>query len=483
MSKPRRMHPVAILIDCIRTIKNMLLPILVSFVGAISQLSTSNLVYFFLGGIGVFSLFLLWSLISWYRHTYYVIDGELRIESGLLIRNRRFIPKERIHVINISAGIFQRLFNLVKVDVETAGGGLNSEATLSAITKEESVRLRKALEKNNRYTLDHTEEISKQPPLPCYQISWKHLFIAASTSGGIGLVFSMIFLILVNAIEIFNFDFIEKGIGFFENLNISTSQTVLFLAALFFVVFAIAWIISVINTMLKYGGFTLTRSDTELKINYGILEKRELTVPLSRIQAITIVENVLHQPLGYASIYLVSAGYGQKQGEPLFQSLVMFPLLPKKKVYQLLQNIIPEFAIEAELNPIPNRARIRYLIKAVVPVLVFVVPISIFVPWGYYSLLALLPAVFYGFIRHRDAGWTLVDNTYVNRSRGVSLQTAIVPKHRIQSAHLNRSFFQKRKSLATFKVIAASGIAGKAFKVMDLDEKDGQELLYWYVKK
>ncbi len=47
--------------------------------------------------------------------------------------------------MNTSAGIIQRLFKLVKLQIETAGDGKNAEAVLSAITVEEAERIRAAV--------------------------------------------------------------------------------------------------------------------------------------------------------------------------------------------------------------------------------------------------------------------------------------------------------------------------------------------------
>ena len=58
----------------------------------------------------------------------------------VFVRKNRYIRFERIHSVDVSEGIIQRLFGLVKVNIETAGGS-KAEAVLSAIRKEEAERL------------------------------------------------------------------------------------------------------------------------------------------------------------------------------------------------------------------------------------------------------------------------------------------------------------------------------------------------------
>ncbi len=53
--------------------------------------------------------------------TLYISDrrGEFRIESGVFVRKKRYIKFDRIHGIDISEGIIQRVFSLVKLNIET----------------------------------------------------------------------------------------------------------------------------------------------------------------------------------------------------------------------------------------------------------------------------------------------------------------------------------------------------------------------------
>ncbi|WP_368731600.1 PH domain-containing protein, partial [Pseudomonas sp. 2822-17] len=59
----------------------------------------------------------------WVTFKYQVVDNELQVRQGLIFRKRRYIRQERIQSIDLNAKLIQRLFNLVEVKVETAGGG------------------------------------------------------------------------------------------------------------------------------------------------------------------------------------------------------------------------------------------------------------------------------------------------------------------------------------------------------------------------
>src|SRR5690606_18797558 len=84
-----------------------------------------------------------------------------RIEQGVFLRKKRYIPFERIQSISISQGIVQRIFGLVKLNVETAGGGLGeTEAELTAITREEAKRIENIINLTKKGILEENEASS-----------------------------------------------------------------------------------------------------------------------------------------------------------------------------------------------------------------------------------------------------------------------------------------------------------------------------------
>ena len=62
-------------------------------------------------------IFVQW--LSWRRFAYGVGAREIVIESGILSRNRRSIPFDRVQDVDIERGPLHRLFGLAKVRIET----------------------------------------------------------------------------------------------------------------------------------------------------------------------------------------------------------------------------------------------------------------------------------------------------------------------------------------------------------------------------
>ncbi|HEX6922699.1 MAG TPA: PH domain-containing protein [Bacillales bacterium] len=476
LSEPRRLHPLAMLFMFIKLLRSAIIPLIGVAVGAFNNFDE-------IAGLGtwiwgVFALlfvlfFILPSFFSWYRFTYRVEDGELKIEQGAFVKKHRYIRKERIQSIDRSAGVLHRPFGLVKIKIETAGGGpkQGAEGELSAITLEEARQLEAVL-----YGMEETVEEEKAPTGNAQRkLSPLYLLIAGATSGKIGAVLSILAAVF-SQIDNFIPNHFYSDIG--RRLLASGFQ---FLALLALLIAVCAWILAILGTVIRYAGFTLTRTEDELQIASGLLERRQLTLPVHRIQAIRIVEGLLRQPFGFVTLYVESAGGSGGKSEDF--STVLFPLLRKREVAAFLNEFAAGYPAESKFIPAPKRAVWQYLFRLVIPALIVVVPVVILVPWGTYSILLLLAAVILGLMQYRDAGWSFLQQFSILRFRNLSRTTVIVPRRNIQAGEVKQSYFQKKRELMTLQVSVDSPVAGKSFRVSHLDADTGNQLMDWYGRK
>lgn len=468
MFKPRRLHPAAALIMGIRAVRLFVFPFVPLIVVAITKIGkrgwTGWLVWV---AIALILFAAVWGVLSWRRFTYRVEDGELRIEHGVLIRNRRFIPQERIHSIDLVESVLHRLFGVVNVRVETAGGG-EPEGLLVAVSRSAAEELRRVLTEK----VDETEVASGKEDTSAVvrRLSTSDLLIAGATSGSIGIAFSLAggaLSFIDNLLpNIDLFAYLDRFIGF--------DQAATTIAMVAVIALIIAWLVAVMVTMLTYGRFQVSRLHGDLIIERGLLERRRSTIPLARIQAIRMVEGLLRQPFGLMSLHVESAGYGTEDGV----STVLFPLIRKKDVNTFLREMAPDYqGAGTVLRRLPRRAWRRSIVRASLPIIVIAGVVSLFFfPWGLASLTLFLPAALYGHFRYRDAGWCMHANQLMLRSRRLGRTTAIVTSRRIQSGGWTQSFFQRRQTLATIWVSVASGAQ---FRLADVDEQEGNDFLEW----
>lgn len=474
-SEVRRLHPAAMLIGAMKTLRRWIGFLAAGGAAAIFSGGTQLSVYLVLGAVLVVVGSAVWGVLSWRATRYWISGRAFHLRQGVLQKNERTIPLEHVQSVDTVQGIIQRLFRVVEVRIETAGGGTaEADASLSALDRDAADLLRQELEGSRPEAAEEEEEAG---PTVIRRLGTKDLLVAGATSGQIGVALS-----LVAIGSQFLDNFVSERL--FERIYESVAPgSILALAAVALAVGLFAWLLAIGGTVLSYAGFTLSREGDFLYIKRGLLEKREATIPLARIQAVRIVEGVLRQPFGLALLRVESAGYGAGT-EDVAVSTTIFPLLPRKEAVELLKEAAPEFAIEPELRPLPRRSLRRYVFRSTVLVLLLAIVAGVqfafvldSVLMGFSFLPLVIPAALYGWLRYRDAGWEVVEDRLVARSRSLGRTTSIAPRRRLQSRSVVRSPFQRRARLATFRVRVASSGGGTEINVVDLEATSAFGLL------
>ncbi|CAA9533133.1 MAG: hypothetical protein AVDCRST_MAG49-42 [uncultured Thermomicrobiales bacterium] len=499
---PRRLHPAWIVLSLVRSVRGFLIPLVVIlFTGRLSEAP-----FLAVGGT-LAALSLAAQTVTWSVFRYEVTGGELRVRSGLLNRRDRSVPLERIQTVDVAETPLQRALGVVQIKVETAAGGsAGSDVTLEALARGDAAVLRDRLEaarslRRGRLAAAGSEALSApqegQAPAGSARpaslafgesgeliraITPRELLVAGATSGRIG-----------PALAIFGagFQLVDDVLPdrIWERLAMSAPGVGFrgFLVAAVLIGVG-AWLLAVVTTVLTFGGFALRRDGDQLQISSGLLDRRRTTVPLARIQAVTMTEGLLRQPFGLAALRIESAGYGSDSAT----SGVLFPLLRRAEVTDLLERACPAVAVPLAgadalpLDRLPPRARPRYLLAGIRPPIVLTVVATVVAwrvdaaPWwwGLAPLLVVPPAALLALLAYRDAGWAVdARDRLVVRNRAVARTTVVMPVRRIQRRTIARDLFQRRAGLGTFRAAVASGGGGGRVEIVHLDDAQADALL------
>ncbi|MFE8698855.1 PH domain-containing protein [Cytobacillus sp. FJAT-53684] len=466
MSEPKRLHPISAVISCLKQIKDLIIPFLVFVV-----FGSKNGIFQLIISAVIIVIVLVIGILTWLRYTYRLEEGELRIEYGVFVRKKRYIPFERIQSLDLSEGILQRPFGLVKVKVETAGSSGEAEAVLTAITKADANLIQQTLSAAKASV--RTENVEEPKENIIYKLSTKELLQLASTSGGVGVVLSAVIAFVFQFEEIIPYERIFSSLGNFISSGIMT------VSILIFVGFLAAWAIALIGTMVKYAGFTVKKTDDDLVITRGLLEKRQLTLPLYRIQAIRISENLIRQPLGLCTVYLESAGGSAKDTESA--RVMLLPITKRDAISAILSPYFEDYHLEPAILPVPRRAIRRYMFRGLLFVLpIIAVSVLFFRPWGYLSFVLVLLSLLWSYLNYKDAGWKVENQQLTLRYRTIIKNTVFMKRNRIQSLKTQESYFQNKKELASIEAKVMSGSGGAGGTVVDLAKKDCEAIYEWY---
>lgn len=483
----RRQSPFYIVTTLVRHLRGIIIPYAI----VLFTRGGGNDLVFYAVSLGIAVIAGLFSFFSWLFFRYALAPGSLEIRSGVISHEERSIPYERIQAVDLEEPPLERFLHIARVSIDTAAGHAGGKIRIHALSRENAEALRRALAERRARTRSAALATESGPiAMPAETgeagevvraLSWGELLVAGMTSGRVGAAVA-----IVGAAAQFADDVMPRSWWSRVAPSVSPHVTDLrWLAGLFIIGGIIAWLLAILSTALTFGGFVLRRADGQLLISHGLLERRRATLPVRRIQAVRIEEGWLRQPFRLTEVRFDSAGHGTDKGD----SGVLFPLLPRSDVEEFLRHALPEFAIDPRApltGRLPRRAARRYMTSTTAGWVIFAAIVTL-VAWRVPGLDAWWGALFFvlvplflvfGWLRYRDAGWTLrQDGQLQLRWRGVGRTTLITRRPRIQHRGISANPFQRRASLATFHLAIASGAGGGHLALPHLDEGDAEGLL------
>ncbi|MGH4050141.1 MAG: PH domain-containing protein [Clostridium sp.] len=405
------------------------------------------------------------SILRWMKNEYSFNNEGIYLKYGVFEVHERTLPFSQVHSADISSSLVQRIFNVCKLEIDTLGGDKKSEISI-LLSKDEALRVKEVI--FNASKEKNKVEIAQKDNTRKFTCSLKDLFVMATMSTKIIAGFFIMFAFYSKIEDILPDElknWAESSINDSVK-DVSRVDIIKYIVILILIILLISWIISVLITVIKYYKFEVVREEDNIKLSYGLLDKKEVTIPVKRIQSITIVEGLIKKSFGYFSLNVETIGYGKDKGE----STMICPIAKKKILNKFFEDIIPEMNITYDLMKSPRRALKGFLLVNLIGYIIAIALIVKFAPYGYYVFILLPIIVIWQYIQFGDNGMYTGDDLVVLRYRKLSRETVIVQRECVQSMEKIQNIFQKKKSIAKFKVTIAGDIVGKSYQVGYMDE-------------
>jgi putative membrane protein len=405
-----------------------------------------------------FAVALAYQLVYYQRFEYDLTDDSLDIVSGVVSRRNREIPVGRIQNVDISRNVVQRLLGLAQINLETAGGS-STEASLKCVSESEAQRLRTEIGRLKRGDESPATEASAPEGRDLFEITPKELALL----GVVGIDLRLLSIVTV-VLPVISPSLREQFADPLVGLAVTAP-----LAAV--VIVAITAVVSGVLAVTNYYGFRLSRRSDELHYERGLLQRFSGTIPLEKVQTLSISENVIARRLGYASLAVETAGYAP--GESGSESAI--PLAERDRVVDLANSV--EAFDDVSFERPPKRARQRYVVRySAVAVLVvagvFAADRVTSLPFAWYATAALVPlAPVAAHLKWVNLGYDVQPEYVVLREGFWTRTVTIVPYYRVQTVLDSRTVFQRRRNLATLVVDTAgsSSLTGGQPRALDID--------------
>jgi putative membrane protein len=441
MPSERRLHPAAFLVHALGGLQDVLVPVVLAlFVGARSMGSGTLIA---LAAVAA-SLAIGWA--RWRSTRFWIADGALHFRSGVLSPDTQVVPIARIAAVDEVQGPVQRVFGVVALDVQTAGGGSGGEIRLAALSRADAARL--------RAELGHPAEPVDGEEAAEWRLSPRALLLAAVTGPQVGVLAPVAGGIGALGQQAFG----GKDAGeVLRRLPTGVQGWV----ALGGAIAAAALLLSLAGAVVAFAGFTVRREGGRIRLRRGLLQRRAATVGADRVHAIRIVEGALRRPLGYCSVRLEVAGYASERAA----ARTLVPLCRREEAAAVLARLVPELPVpEGPPQRPPERARRRYLVVpaaagAVLGLGAVSVALAGGPAWTWAAPVAgAAVGAAVGLGRWSAAGWWERDGIVAVRGRELLARvTTVAAVRRLQHRELSCSLPARRAALATVGFAVASG--------------------------
>ncbi|MGW8121084.1 PH domain-containing protein [Roseivirga echinicomitans] len=463
-SIPQRQPSVAIgiiLIKFIRMTVRAMWPLLLSLVIGRKAGSTFDTVILYLV-IGFAAFNLIGSILTYFRFYYYLKDNAIVLDKGVLKKTRTNIPFERIQTINFSQNLLHRLFNVVSVEIDTAGAS-KSEISIDALSKDEADALREYImaEKEQLISESGSEEekeisADKSPSELLLHLTPADLLkvgISQNHLRSMGIIFAFVFT-TINEITNNIGDFMSDQFSQFESYAMNNSLFAFVVSAI--LVTVISFLFSLGNSILKYYDLKLWISKKGLKLVRGLLNREEVTINKNKVQMVSWSTNPIRKVFKMYTLQIAQASSSEVNAQ---KSKINVPGSYKKQISKVINMVFPsEYLGSGDKHFISPVIKFRIvLFYGILPSVLGLTTWFLFDEVAFFSLLALPLSFILGRFYYKKRSYEI--NEELIRSNGgiVGTENVLTQIHKIQAVKVKQSWYQRRKQLATLKLYTAAG--------------------------
>jgi putative membrane protein len=469
MPSDRRLHPASILFGLAGQIRELALPGLLVLLTAGSRgwgweiWAMALIVPYTLVSIGRYLSF---------RYRYEA--DEIVIRSGLVFRNERHVPYARIQNLDAVQNVLHRALGVVEVRLET-GGGEEPEATLRVLPVEAVDEMRARVFAGRA----GGRAVSRDAPAdrPLLELSPRELLLFGLIENRgmvvIAAAFGLIWEIglLDRTLDPLSGGDTSGGVlrdlwsAFTAGRRIPIDRIAFGLAALAGFLAAVR-IVSMGWSLVRLHGFRLSKAGEDLRTEYGLFTRVAATIPLRRIQTLTVREGPLHRLFGRVSVRVQTAG---GEGGATAQREWLAPIVRREALPRLLADVLPELAItEARWQGVHPAAFRRSLREHALVALAITLASAPFLRWWAFALQAACVPWILLAARHevRHLAWALTQDGVLFRSGWIRRQTTAARFTRIQAIAMAESPFDRRWGMAGVHVDTAG--AGATSHAIDI---------------
>jgi putative membrane protein len=461
------LHPALLFLRLLDGLRQAVLP---AALGLLTQqawlLAISGVVFVMTLGVAI---------VRYVTFRYRLTPDELITTEGILHRQERRIPVNRVQDLSFESTLLRRILGLVVVSVETASGQ-GAEARLDSLARRDADWLRAML---LRARGERTAQAQEQRELLLYRSTPGELSLLGLTNNRVG----AILISLVGLGEL------ASDFGFGGRLTGLLSGIVARLSALHWTLVAAViggllftaliggWLIAVAGSFLMFSGFTLTLRGDVLQRRYGLLTTRAQSLPRRKVQRVLVEQTWLRRLFGLAILRADSAGSAMDPREEARGGLdVIAPLTTVAQADTLVPVLLPGLEPRAlRWQRVSPRVVARVLLMGGVSSVALAVPAWLRLgPFGLVFLLGLPLSLTVGLLLYSNLAYARAEGHVAMRFGIAGRYRSLIPLRKVQAVILQAGPIERLFGLASLTVYVAGG---SPTRLKDLPRDEAQGLL------
>lgn len=393
------------------------------------------------------------AIINFFRFYFYIEKGELIIESGVLQRKRLSVPLDRVQAVNLESNILHQVLGVVGLEIDTAGSS-KTEFKFDAISRAKAEALQEVImsyRKSSTVKEASAEDGEKRDRI--FTLGIFDLLKVGITQNHIrsGWAILIFFFWIYQNLEEVGLDMDQYGEQI-SGLNY-TFWLVGVLVALFM---SVAFVVSLVRTVVRDYGLTLDRVGKSYKLRRGLFTKKDFSALDQKIQVVSWGDNLLMRLIGIFNLSIQQASSVVVNT----RKSIKVPGLDRFKIEKITEQLYGPDPLDGmamqRISPRWLYRRLTYLCIIAVAVLGLAwylkaqcLAIIMGIVWLYIGVSSILV--------YRKIRWGHNGDLLYLRGGTFGDKHTILPLHKVQAVSKHSNIYQRRHDLASIEIHSASG--------------------------
>lgn len=307
--------------------------------------------------------------LHWVRFEYRVYADRLEVDAGVIRREHRVVPLQRVRGVTLEEPLLHRLFGVVRVRVDAAvAGDTKGELGLMAVSARQAEALRETVMRHRGEggpaDADGAGEPAAAPPTAVMSLAMTALEGATSLRYVAAPLAALV--AVWNVLREVGLERIAWSGGRAAGRLLPTSLEGRVLLGATVVVLAVA--LAAVAAVIADGGFRLWLDRRRISTERGLLSRRRTAVERARVLGVEVSDSPLRRLLRVAVVHAPVGGMGVRADAESAGRVRVLPLGTRPDVTELAGRILPQAF--GPLRRHPRAALRRRMVRALaVPVI------------------------------------------------------------------------------------------------------------------